>query len=122
MPRYEYVEGTSNKFWEIELAGSKYTAKWGKIGGSVSMSTKDCGDAAGAKKQYDKLIAEKENKGYLLVGGKPAKSGKAKPDAKPAKQVGPEGPARNADLEKAILANPDDADAYLVYADWLQGQ
>jgi hypothetical protein len=28
MPRYESTEGTSNKFWEIELAGTKYTSKW----------------------------------------------------------------------------------------------
>jgi uncharacterized protein (TIGR02996 family) len=28
----------------------------------------------------------------------------------------------NPALESAILANPEDADAYMVYADWLQGQ
>jgi len=31
MPRYESPEGTSNKFWEIELAGAKYSCKWGRI-------------------------------------------------------------------------------------------
>ena len=59
MPRYEFSEGTSNKFWEIELSGTSYTAKWGKIGGSTSMSTKDCGSPAAVQKAYDKLIAEK---------------------------------------------------------------
>lgn len=126
MPRYEYSEGTSNKFWEIELAGSKYTAKWGKIGGSISMSTKECGDPASAKKQYDKLIAEKVKKGYRVVGGKPTGKAKAeataKPARKPAQAASPSGPARNLELEKAILANPDDPEPYLVYADWLQGQ
>jgi uncharacterized protein (TIGR02996 family) len=118
MPRYELSEGTSNKFWEIELTGSSYTSKWGKIGsGSTSMSTKQHKDDAAAKKEYDKLIAEKVKKGYQLVDGggatQPAPS-KSKPGAAPS------GPARNASLEKAILANPDDTDAYLVYADWMQ--
>ncbi len=115
MPRYEYSEGTANKFWEIELTGTKYACKWGRLGGSTSMSSKDCGDAAAAKKAYDKLIAEKVKKGYALVGGKAAGKGKpmAKPKASPAAM-------RNAELEKAILANPDDPDPYLVYADWLQ--
>jgi len=118
MPRYEYVEGTSNKFWEIELAGSKYSVKWGRIGGSVSMSTKDCGDAAKAQKAYDKLIAEKEGKGYQLVGGDPA----AKPTKVKTPATPPSGPARDPALEKAIEANPDDPDPYLVYADWLQAR
>jgi predicted DNA-binding WGR domain protein len=106
MPRYEYAFGTSNKFWEIELSGSKYSCKWGKIGGSVSMNSKDCGDAAAAKKAYDKLIAEKEKKGYQLVGGGKAAKSNGKAAAKPAKAAAPAGPARNPELEKAILANP----------------
>ncbi|MEO8699789.1 MAG: WGR domain-containing protein [Kofleriaceae bacterium] len=118
MPRYEYSEGTSNKFWEIELSGTSYTSKWGKIGGSTSMSTKSYGDAAAAKKELDKLVAEKLKKGYTLVGGA-AKKQAGKP-AKPVKPVKPAGPARNAELEKAIRANPEDPDAYLVYADWMQ--
>jgi len=105
MPRYEYSEGTSNKFWEIELAGTSYTSKWGRIGGSMSSSTKSYGDAAAARKEYDKLVNEKVRKGYQLVGGAASKAAKpngkaAKPVAKPA---APSGPARNADLEKAIL-------------------
>jgi uncharacterized protein (TIGR02996 family) len=117
MPRYEYTEGTSNKFWEIELTGSKYACKWGRIGGSTSMNSKDCGDAAAAKKAADKLIAEKLKKGYTLVG-----KAKAKVDAKPAKaaKASPMVPQRNAALEKAILANPEDPEPYLVLADWMQ--
>ncbi|HEU0030508.1 MAG TPA: WGR domain-containing protein [Kofleriaceae bacterium] len=117
MPRYEYSEGTSNKFWEIELSGASYVTKWGRIGaGSVSSSTKQHPDAAKAKKEYDKLVQEKLKKGYVLVGGGKAKSAtKAKPPETKAA-------SRNAELEKAIVAKPDDADAYLVYADWLQTQ
>jgi uncharacterized protein (TIGR02996 family) len=46
----------------------------------------------------------------------------AKPAKGKAKVVTPAGPVRNAELEKAILVNPDDPEPYLVYADWLQGQ
>ena len=112
MPRYE----TDNKFWEIELAGSKSTQKWGKTGGSVSMNSKECGSPEAANKAYDKAIAKKESEGFVLVG-KPKKGRAAKP-AKPAAPTGQANPA----LDKAILANPDDTDAYLVLADWLQGQ
>ncbi len=115
MPRYE----TDAKFWEIELAGSKYTQKWGKLGGSVSINAKDCGSPEAANKAVDKAIAKKQSEGFALVGGK-AKKGKAKA-AKPVKAAAPTGQANPA-LEKAIIANPDDTDAYLVLADWLQGQ
>src|SRR6185312_6700325 len=32
MPRYELVEGASNKFWDSKLAGSPLTTTFGKIG------------------------------------------------------------------------------------------
>jgi uncharacterized protein (TIGR02996 family) len=126
MPRYEYTEGTSSKFWEIELEGTTCTSKWGKLGGSTSMSTKRHRDAATAKKEHDKLIAEKLAKGYQLVGApleaavKPMKPGKPGKPGKAAVAAAPAGPARNAELEKAIRANPEDPEAYLVYADWMQ--
>jgi len=31
MPRFEFSEGTSNKFWEIELRGRSFTTSYGKI-------------------------------------------------------------------------------------------
>jgi uncharacterized protein (TIGR02996 family) len=113
MPRYEFTDGTSNKFWEIEVKGGTYTAKWGKIGGSTSMSTKDLGTPAAAKKAADKLIAEKLNKGYALAGNAAKKAKAAAPAV---------GSGRNKDLEKQIAANPDDPEPYLIYADWLQAQ
>ena len=32
MARYELSEGTSNKFWEIELEGEAFTVRYGRIG------------------------------------------------------------------------------------------
>jgi uncharacterized protein (TIGR02996 family) len=202
MPRYEFIEGSSSKFWEIDLLGKSFTTKFGKIGSNGQTKLKEHGNEAAAKAEYDKLIAEKTKKGYALVGGgKAAKAAKAKADkpAKPAKQAGgsgqyfefteggsskfweitldgaahtvrfgkigtdgqtskksfknpgearadhdklvaektkkgytlvrgaaPAGPvvkhARNDKLEAAIEKDPDSSDAYLVYADWLQGE
>ena len=40
MPRYEFSEGTSNKFWDIQLSGSSFTTTWGKIGTAGQATTK----------------------------------------------------------------------------------
>jgi predicted DNA-binding WGR domain protein len=69
MPRYEFSEGSSNKFWQIDLKGKSFTTTYGKIGASGSTSLKEYGSEAEAKKEYDKLVAEKTKKGYELVGG-----------------------------------------------------
>jgi predicted DNA-binding WGR domain protein len=65
VPRYEFSEGSSNKFWDIAIAGSEVTTTWGKIGTDGQSKTKDFGSAAAAQKEYDKLVAEKTKKGYL---------------------------------------------------------
>lgn len=106
MPRYEFKEGKSSKFWEIELDGESFTTRWGKIGTTGQETSKDFDTRADARREYDKLIAEKTKKGYLLVsdGG-----GDAPPVAK-----------SNPELEAKIDADPEDLHAYEVYADWLQ--
>jgi uncharacterized protein (TIGR02996 family) len=106
MPRYEFSEGKSNKFWEIELDDESFTTRWGRIGTAGQETTKEFDSRADAKREYDKLIAEKVKKGYVLVS---AGGGDAPPPAK-----------TNPELEAAILASPNDVHAYQVYADWLQ--
>jgi len=69
MPRYEFSEGTSNKFWEINLSGKSFTTTYGKIGTSGQTTIKQFKSDADAKKEYDKLIAEKVKKGYEPAGG-----------------------------------------------------
>ncbi len=78
MPRYEFKEGTSSKFWEISLDGSAFTTKYGKIGTDGQETVKEWDDDDKAKKEYDKLVAEKVKKGYKLVGNG---GGSAKPAA-----------------------------------------
>jgi uncharacterized protein (TIGR02996 family) len=116
MPRYEFSEGTSNKFWEIELDGSSFTTRYGKIGTDGQETTKDFGGPGEAKKAYDKLVAEKVKKGYEIVEGDGDEDGDDDEDGEaPAGAVNPS-------LEAAILKDPDNVQNYLVYADWLQTQ
>jgi uncharacterized protein (TIGR02996 family) len=116
MPRYEFKEGSSSKFWEITLSGSSFTTRWGKIGTSGQEKKQSFSNAMEAKQEYDKLIASKVKKGYEIVEG-----------TEDAEEEGEEGSgaakaASNPELEAAILKAPDNAEAYLVYADWLQAQ
>jgi uncharacterized protein (TIGR02996 family) len=106
--RYELVEDGSSKFWEIELDGSSFTTTYGRIGAAGQSTSKDFGSDGEAEEEYQKLVCEKVKKGYQLVSGAPV-------GAVPAGRSNPE-------LEAAIRANPDDPQAYLVYADWLQSQ
>jgi predicted DNA-binding WGR domain protein len=107
MPRYEFNEGSSNKFWEIKLNGSSFTTTYGKIGTPGQTTLKQWKDAAEAKKEYDKLVHEKTKKGYELVGdgdegddedevptSKPAPKAKAAPAPAAAKPAATKAGAR----------------------------
>lgn len=65
--RFEFVGGNSNKFWEVEIAGSDVTVFYGRIGTDGQRQTKSLGDAASAARHADKLIASKLKKGYREV-------------------------------------------------------
>ena len=85
MPRYEFSEGSSNKFWEIKLDGASFTTTYGENSGASGQTTiKKWKDAAQAKLEYEKLVAEKTKKGYALVGGN-GKANGAKAAPAPAK-------------------------------------
>ena len=47
------------------LAGTDVKTKYGKIGTAGQQTLKEFGDAAAAKKEYDKLVHEKTKKGYV---------------------------------------------------------
>ena len=115
MQRYEYSEGSSNKFWEISLEGTSFTTRFGRIGTDGQTSTKTFKSDEQAKREHDKIVAEKVKKGYVPVGGGGAG---AAPPATTKRGKG----ASNPELEAAILADPDSVDGYLVYGDWLSEQ
>ena len=85
MPRYEFAEGASNKFWEIALDGSSFTTTYGRIGTDGQTTVKEFDSPDKAQKEHDKLVAEKVKKGYVLVDGGGAAPAAPAPKAPPAK-------------------------------------
>jgi DNA ligase 1 len=67
--RFEYVEGSSSKFWAVSRDGAVFTTRWGRIGTDGQTKTKEASTEAKAEAEVDKLIAEKVGKGYVEVGG-----------------------------------------------------
>ncbi|MBN8232416.1 WGR domain-containing protein [Corallococcus macrosporus] len=111
MPRYEFTEGSSSKFWEITLEGTTLTKRWGRIGSDGQEKVEEFDSKAEAKKAYEAQIHEKERKGYTLAEGSDGDGEEATAES-----------AVNPDLEAAILAKPDDVKGYLAYAAWLEGE
>ena len=130
---FEFVEGTSSKFWEIWREGTQVMTHYGRIGSDGQTTLKDEGDEAKAIKLHDKLVAEKTTKGYAeKTGGAAAPEPAVKPTkaAKPPQAVQPApapaaavGGAGVSDAERAFREafwkNPDDLDALRVFADVL---
>lgn len=65
--RFELVEGTSSKFWEIAVDGATYTTSYGRIGTSGQSTTKTAASPEKAQAEAEKLITEKTKKGYVEV-------------------------------------------------------
>ena len=122
MPRYMNVEGRTAKFWEIELEGASFTTRAGKIRSDGSSepgatATKKFETAEEARWAYEAAIFDRLDKGFQLVDREAEAIAEAEAlPVPPAKSV------RNPDLEKAVFANPDSPDAFLVYGDWLQSK
>ncbi len=65
----QYTEGTSNKFWNIERKGNALTVHFGEIGTAGQTKTIQFGAEAAAEQQFDKLVREKLEKGYVESSG-----------------------------------------------------
>jgi predicted DNA-binding WGR domain protein len=98
MRRFERVEGSSSKFWEIAIEGASFTVRFGRIGTQGQTQTKSFATDDQARAAHDKLVAEKVKKGYAEVDAGDAPPLAAKPapieDAKPseASEAGDEVP------------------------------
>jgi len=65
-PRYfEFVQGTSSKFWEVSQTGNAMTTRWGRIGSNGQSKTKAFADEKSATNAVGKLIEEKTTEGYI---------------------------------------------------------
>ncbi len=94
MRRFEFCEGASNKFWEVEQLGCELHICYGKVGTAGQRQTKPHPDDARAVAAMDKLIREKTGKGYVEAGAAPP------PALTPAAAPAPAAP-----LAPAILAH-----------------
>lgn len=68
MRRFEFSEGGSQKFWEIDVQGSSFTVRYGKIGSEGQSKTTACGSGDQAIAESAKLVREKLRKGYQEIG------------------------------------------------------
>ena len=62
---FEFVEGKSSKFWEISVDGCEVTVRFGRIGSAGTNKVKTHADAKTARREADRLIAEKTDNGYV---------------------------------------------------------
>src|SRR5687767_11299869 len=61
---FVFDDGSSRKFWEVEVAGDQLTTCWGRVGTRGQSKIKTFDSAAKARAERDKLVAEKLGKGY----------------------------------------------------------
>lgn len=69
MRRFEFVEGSSAKFWSADVDGQKFVVVYGKIGTAGSRKEKEFPSAEAAYKEYEKKVAEKLREGYKEIEG-----------------------------------------------------
>ena len=99
--RFEFIDATSNKFWEVSVAAAAVTVHYGRIGTDGQTKVKSYDSPAEAKAAAEKQIAEKVKKGYHEIG-----EGETAQPAATAKT-----PAKKAPAKKAPASNPDSNDA-----------
>jgi predicted DNA-binding WGR domain protein len=104
--RFEFVDGTSSKFWEITVEGASMSVCFGRIGTAGSAKDKTFPSPAEAKREAEKLVSEKTKKGYVEVGAsaKP-KPAAAKSAAKPVAASAPPPGAKAARATTPAVSN-----------------
>ena len=65
--RFELVEGSASKFWEVWVEGCDVTVGYGRIGSTGQSKTKSFSDTGAAGAHAEKLIEQKTAKGYEEV-------------------------------------------------------
>ncbi|WP_061246701.1 WGR domain-containing protein [Leptospira noguchii] len=60
-----FKDGTSDKFWNIEVSGNSFTVTYGKTGTSGTSQTKTFDNEEKCLKEAQKLLSEKLKKGYI---------------------------------------------------------
>jgi DNA ligase-1 len=65
--RFEFVEGTATKFWEVVRSAKSVTVRYGRIGTDGQSKSKDFDDESAAVRHAERLIDEKVGKGYREI-------------------------------------------------------
>ncbi|MET0209833.1 MAG: WGR domain-containing protein, partial [Burkholderiaceae bacterium] len=105
MRRFEMVEGSTSKFWEVAVDGATLTTGYGRIGTAGQTKSKTLANEAAALKERDALVREKTGKGYVEV------SNVSTPDPRPAAVTSPAPtPMRADESAAAVMAAAPTAD------------
>ena len=87
--QFIFSDGSTNKFWTIQLQGTTQTITFGRSGTDGQSRSKEFPDDEKAQKSFDKLIQQKLSKGYVeapVAGATPAaknvKNGEIAPESK----------------------------------------
>lgn len=68
VPLYEYIEGTSRKYYRIDLDDRRVLLHWGRIGTEGEHQTLSFETAALAKAEYDRQCQKRtSDRGYFLI-------------------------------------------------------
>lgn len=70
MRRFELRDGSSSKFWEIEIQRTAVVVRFGRIGTNGQARSKKLASTKAAIAELQRLIVEKKGKGYREVRGK----------------------------------------------------
>jgi len=68
MPAQRYLQSNedgADKFWFAELSGSSYTLHWGRRGSEGQRKTFDLASAEAARREFEKKVTAKLDKGYF---------------------------------------------------------
>lgn len=67
MPLFEFEEGTSRKFYRIELVHNRIELHWGRFGSDGKRQTIELADSDGARFEYERRLEARREKGYRQV-------------------------------------------------------
>lgn len=112
MRRWEFVEGSTSKFWETGVDGAVVTVRYGRCGTAGRTQTKEYASADAAEAQVLKTIAEKERKGYREAGAAGSSPASA-PSATPSPTTDRPGAAPSEGSR-----TPADEDTFVMPASW----
>lgn len=110
MRRFEFIDGKSSKFWEVQVQDGDLTVTYGRIGTQGQSKTKSFASEAAALAEEARLIREKTGKGYGEVdadAGAGAGAGAVQNGARtPSPQSAPSAPSAPPTAPRQQVADP----------------